>query len=161
MSLELDPALRAIIERLLALDSPDRDDVNRLKFEISREFRLPGVPANSKIISNLRSGEAKRLLPILRRKETRAASGVNVVAVMTEPRACPHGRCAYCPGGPNEGVPQSYTGHEPAAMRSINNNYDSYEQVQSRIKDLEAIGHSVDKIDLVCMGGTYGNFRAC
>ena len=155
MSLELDPALRAIIERLLALDSPDRDDVNRLKFEISREFRLPGVPANSKIISNLRSGEAKRLLPILRRKETRAASGVNVVAVMTEPRACPHGRCAYCPGGPNEGVPQSYTGHEPAAMRGVQNKYDPFMQVSSRVEQLKAIGHEVNKVDLIVMGGTF------
>ena len=40
-------------------------------------------------------------------------------------------------------------------MRSIHNNYDPYEQVQSRIRDLEAIGHSVDKIELICMGGTF------
>ena len=40
-------------------------------------------------------------------------------------------------------------------MRSIHNNYDPYLQVQSRIKDLEAIGHKVDKIELIIMGGTF------
>jgi len=153
--LELDPALRAIIVRLLAIDNPNRDDVNRLKFEICREFKLPGVPSNSKIISNLKPDEKEKLLPILRRKETRAASGVNVVAVMTEPRACPHGRCAYCPGGPDEGVPQSYTGHEPAAMRGVQNKYDPFMQVTSRVEQLKAIGHEVDKVDLIVMGGTF------
>ncbi|MBN2336793.1 tRNA uridine(34) 5-carboxymethylaminomethyl modification radical SAM/GNAT enzyme Elp3, partial [Candidatus Bathyarchaeota archaeon] len=84
-----------------------------------------------------------------------ALSGVNVVAVMTKPMACPHGRCAYCPGGPEEDSPQSYTGHEPAAMRGIQNSFDPYNQVRSRMEQLEAIGHTVDKIDLIIMGGTF------
>jgi len=67
---------------------------------------------------------------------------------MTKPLPCP-GTCIYCPGlssQPGEKVAQSYTGREPAAMRSIHNNYDPYKQVQSRIKDLEAIGHKVDMV---------------
>jgi elongator complex protein 3 len=40
-------------------------------------------------------------------------------------------------------------------MRSIQNNYDPYKQVQSRIRDLEAIGHNVDKISLIIQGGTF------
>jgi elongator complex protein 3 len=40
-------------------------------------------------------------------------------------------------------------------MRSIHNNYDPYLQVKSRINDLEAIGHTVDKIELIVMGGTF------
>jgi elongator complex protein 3 len=53
------------------------------------------------------------------------------------------------------GVPQSYTGHEPAAMRGSQNNYDPYLQVRSRIDQLTAIGHKVDKIELIVMGGTF------
>ena len=76
---------------------------------------------------------------------------------MTKPLPCP-GTCIYCPGQesqPGEKVAQSYTGQEPAAMRSIHNNYNPYSQVLSRIKDLEVIGHSIDKIELIIMGGTF------
>ena len=67
---------------------------------------------------------------------------------MTKPLPCP-GTCIYCPGQdsqPDQKVAQSYTGQEPAALRSIHNNYNSSKQVISRINDLEAIGHQVDKI---------------
>ncbi len=53
------------------------------------------------------------------------------------------------------GVPQSYTGFEPAAMRGLQNNFDPYQQVNVRIEQLEAIGHTVDKIELITMGGTF------
>jgi len=151
----LEAALRTIVERLLHMPSLSREDVNRVKVEVCGEYGLDRIPGNAEIIGILKPSEAKRLLPILTRKRTRAASGVTVVAVMTEPRPCPHGRCAYCPGGPSEGVPQSYTGREPAAMRGAQNSYDPFRQVSSRIKQLRAIGHSVDKVDLIIMGGTF------
>ncbi|MCW4036219.1 MAG: tRNA uridine(34) 5-carboxymethylaminomethyl modification radical SAM/GNAT enzyme Elp3 [Candidatus Bathyarchaeota archaeon] len=151
----MEQALRAIVERLFEVLSPSRADVDRIKLEVSKEYGLGGIPGNAEVIGVLRPYEAEKLLTVLRRKETRAASGVNVVAVMTEPRACPHGRCAYCPGGPEEGVPQSYTGHEPAALRGAQNDYDPYRQVTSRILQMRAIGHEVDKVDLIIMGGTF------
>ncbi|MEM2914459.1 MAG: tRNA uridine(34) 5-carboxymethylaminomethyl modification radical SAM/GNAT enzyme Elp3, partial [Candidatus Bathyarchaeia archaeon] len=78
------------------------------------------------------------------------------VAVMTKPFPCPQKEaCAYCPGGPLKGVPQSYTGHEPASMRGIQSNFDPYMQVKQRIIQLEAIGHAVDKVELIVMGGTF------
>ncbi len=148
-------APRIIVERLLAIPSPDRRDVERVKIEVSREFSLPGIPGNAEIIKTLNPEERSRLIHVLRRKETRALSGVNVVAVMTEPRACPHGRCSYCPGGPDDGVPQSYTGREPASMRGAQNKYNPFMQVTSRVEQLRAIGHEVDKVDLIVMGGTF------
>jgi elongator complex protein 3 len=151
----LEIALRHIVERLLAIPSPDRGDVERVKIEVSREHGLPGIPGNAEIIGALKPEERPRLIDVLRRKEARALSGVNVVAVMTEPRACPHGRCAYCPGGPDDGVPQSYTGREPASMRGAQNEYDPFKQATSRIEQLRAIGHEVDKVDLIVMGGTF------
>ena len=151
----MEVALRSIVERLLAIHSPSRADVDRVKFGVCRDFDLEGIPGNAEIIAALRPDEAGRLLPILRRKDARALSGVNVVAVMTEPMACPHGRCAYCPGGPDEGVPQSYTGREPASMRGAQNDYDPYRQVSSRIQQMRVIGHEVDKVDLIIMGGTF------
>ena len=104
----------------------------------------------------LKAEEKRRLLPLLRRKPTRTISGVTVVAAMTKPYPCPQAEpCAYCPGGPAMGVPQSYTGFEPAAMRGLQNEFNPFLQVKSRIEQLQAIGHNVDKIELIIMGGTF------
>ena len=156
MSPNVQVAAREVINRLLVLPNPSHDDVNRLKLEIAAEKQLEEIPSNADIISELTPKEKQKLLPILRRKATRTISGVTVVAVMTKPYPCPQPEpCAYCPGGPATGSPQSYTGHEPAAMRGGQNNYDPYLQVRSRIDQLIAIGHKVDKIELIIMGGTF------
>jgi elongator complex protein 3 len=151
----LEQPLREIIDILLSKKNPTKRDLEKAKFEVTRRFNLGYIPSNSEIIRLLDSNERELLIPILRRKATRAMSGVNVVAVMTKPYECPHGRCAFCPGGPENDSPQSYTGHEPAAMRGAQNEFDPFDQVRSRIEQLEAIGHTVDKIDLIVMGGTF------
>jgi elongator complex protein 3 len=140
----------------MLLPSPTRDDVNRIKNQIAAKHKLQRTTSNAEIISALTPKEKTKLLPILRRKATRTISGVTVVAVMTKPHPCPQPEpCAYCPGGPARGVPQSYTGFEPAAMRGLQNSFDPYLQVKSRITQLTAIGHRVDKIELIIMGGTF------
>jgi elongator complex protein 3 len=151
----LDRALREIVEKLLQIDVPTRADLDHLKIDVARHHGLPRIPRNSEILATLTEEETELLLPVLRRKDARALSGVSVVAVMTAPYPCPHGRCSYCPGGPEEDSPQSYTGYEPAAMRGAQNEYDPYRQVKARIKQLETIGHVVDKVDLIIMGGTF------
>jgi len=149
-------ALREIINTLLSMSLASRDDVNRIKIKVAGKYQLEKVPSNADIISQLTEAESKHLLPILKRKITRTISGVTVVAVMTQPYPCPQLEpCAYCPGGPTVGSPQSYTGYEPAAMRGSQNNFDPYLQVKSRINQLTAIGHKVDKIELIVMGGTF------
>lgn len=149
-------AIREIISTLLSMQSPTREDVNRLKIKTAGKYRLEKVPSSADIISQLTPDETKLLLPILKRKTTRTISGVTVVATMTKPYPCPQPEpCAYCPGGPATGSPQSYTGHEPAAMRGAQNNFDPYMQVRSRIDQLTQIGHKVDKIELIVMGGTF------
>jgi len=151
----LQQPLREIIDILLSKDQPTRRDLEKAKFEVTRKYNLGYIPSNSELIRLLEDDEREQLIHILRRKATRAMSGVNVVAVMTKPYACPHGRCAFCPGGPDNDSPQSYTGHEPAAMRGAQNEFDPFDQVRSRVEQLEAIGHVVDKIDLIVMGGTF------
>jgi elongator complex protein 3 len=149
-------ALREIIAALLSMQAPTHEDANRIKLQIAAKYHLQCMPSNADLIAALAPGEEKQLLPVLRRKATRTISGVTVVATMTKPYPCPQPEpCAYCPGGPTQGSPQSYTGHEPAAMRGTQNNFDPYMQVQSRITQLTAIGHKVDKIELIIMGGTF------
>jgi elongator complex protein 3 len=151
-----DTAAREIIEALLLLQSPTCNDVNRAKNQVAAKHQLARILSNAEIIAAMNPKEKRLLLPLLRRKTTRTISGVTVVAVMTKPQPCPQDEpCVYCPGGPAQGVPQSYTGHEPAAMRGSQNNYDPYQQVKSRISQLTAIGHRVDKIELIVMGGTF------
>ncbi|OYT45910.1 MAG: tRNA uridine(34) 5-carboxymethylaminomethyl modification radical SAM/GNAT enzyme Elp3, partial [Desulfurococcales archaeon ex4484_42] len=74
---------------------------------------------------------------------------------MMKPFPCPHGRCIYCPGGPEYGTPQSYYGEEPALMRALRANYDPYEQVRVRLKQYEYLGHRPSKVELIVMGGTF------
>lgn len=149
-------ALREIIDTLMLMESPTHDDAHRAKLQIAAKHHLESIPSNSEIIAALNPKEKRKLLKILRRKATRIISGVTVVAVMTKPYPCPQPEpCAYCPGGPARGSPQSYTGFEPAAMRGQQNQYDPYRQVRSRIAQLTAIGHRVDKLELIVMGGTF------
>jgi len=149
-------ALREIIESLMRIQLPTFDDVNNVKMQVAAKYKLSKMPSNAEIICLLKVREKSKLLPLLRRKITRTISGVTVIAVMTKPYPCPQPEpCAYCPGGPPFGVPQSYTGFEPAAMRGLQNQFDPYLQVKSRIEQLQAIGHNIDKVELIVMGGTF------
>jgi len=149
-------AVRELIEMLMHSKSENHKKLNKEKMQVAAKFMLNKIPSNSEIIAALSEKEKIKLLPLLTRKAARTISGVTVIAVMTQPYPCPQPEpCAYCPGGPKLGVPQSYTGHEPAAMRGIQNKYNPYKQVKSRISQLQAIGHKVDKVELIIMGGTF------
>ena len=133
----------------------DREGIQRMKIVLCDELGLSAVPPNSAILKNVNPADRKLLGPFLIKKPMRTMSGVAVVAVMTSPHPCPHGKCSYCPGGIENGSPQSYTGKEPAARRAERNEFDPFRQVRDRIDQLTAIGHKTDKIDLIIMGGTF------
>ena len=143
-------ACRKIIDSLLADGSVD---LHHLKTATAREYNLSRLPTNAELLATATEQERRNLLPLLQLKPVRSISGVNVIAVMTPPHLCPHGRCAYCPSVP--GVPNSYTGKEPSAMRGLQNAYDPYNQVKNRLAQLRTIGHSGSKIELIVQGGTF------
>src|SRR6267378_8113786 len=155
MSQVVEQISNEILERVLALENPSKDDVNKVKIEVCRKYKSPFVPANSSILELLSDDLRPRLRPVLTEKQVRGMSGVTTVAVMPKPYPCPHGKCTYCPGGPEVGVPRAYTGKEPAVMRAVENQYDPYLQVQSRITQLRSMGHPVDKVELILVGGTF------
>lgn len=138
----------------MGVQHPTRDDLNRIKIDICCESHFPALK-NSEVLHFLKTKGETELIQNLKSKPTRMISGVNVIAVMTMPSKCPHGRCVYCPGGPEYNSPQSYTGHEPAALRGTQNGFDPYLQVKSRIDQLRTIGHDVSKVELIVMGGTF------
>lgn len=146
---------REILEALFSR-AAQPGDVPRIKIEICRRHGAPAVPKNSALLAAALPGERENLRKLLLVKPTRTLSGVAPVAVMTSPFPCPHGRCLPCPGGPDHPFqsPQSYTGEEPAALRAREHGYDPYAQVRARLEQFELLGHHVDKVELIVMGGT-------
>lgn len=129
--------------------------LHSMKVTLARKHALDRVPSDADILRLVPPEDRDGLLPLLRTKAVREASGVVTVAAMSSPEKCPHGKCLYCPGGVENNSPQSYTGREPAAMRGSNYGYDSVKEVAGRLGQLHDCGHSVDKVDLIIMGGTF------
>ena len=112
-----DSACTDLAELLIA--SKDDFDLAKAKKRVSARYGLSSIPKNSDILAKLPKDE--KIIKKVQRKPVRAISGVAVVAVMTSPSECPHGRCMMCPGGPKSDFnsPQSYVGAEPAALRGV------------------------------------------
>jgi elongator complex protein 3 len=160
---QLGPGLTEAVERLskMVLDGEiiSKKSLQDAKVRVMRDHKASTIPTNAMIIAHMMISDPEGLedhIWLLRKRPSRTLSGVAVVAAMTSPYPCPHGRCTFCPGGPTQEVatPQSYTGREPAAMRAAQNFFDPYQQVRKRLEQLSDIGHPTDKVDLVLMGGT-------
>lgn len=150
-------ACREILEKVLVGKIENENQLNKAKKDVSKHYHLDSLPRNGDVITRGSAEEQAIIRDFLRRKPVRTISGVAVIAVMTSPAPCPHGVCLPCPGGPNSTFksPQSYMGREPAAMRAIQHGFDPYTQVESRLSQLKEIGHDVEKVELIVMGGTF------
>src|SRR6266496_602400 len=100
--------------------------------------------------------EDAHLLERIRMKPMRTLSGVTTVTVLTKPYPCP-GKCIFCPTDVR--MPKSYLPDEPGAMRGLEHQFDPYAQVNSRIQQLKSLGHPIDKIELLILGGTWSSYR--
>jgi elongator complex protein 3 len=100
--------------------------------------------------------EDVRLLERIRMKPMRTLSGVTTVTVLTKPYPCP-GKCIFCPTDVR--MPKSYLPDEPGAMRAVEHQFDPYDQVISRINQLQGLGHPTDKIELLILGGTWSSYK--
>lgn len=153
-----------IVNQLIQAHQQGKDvNLNRIKSKISSKYGLSSQPRLVDIIAAVPQEYTKILLPKLKAKPVRTASGIAVVAVMCKPHRCPHiamtgNICVYCPGGPDsdfEYSTQSYTGYEPTSMRAIRARYNPYLQTRHRVEQLKQLGHSVDKVEFIVMGGTF------
>ena len=145
-------AMKFIVDTIKREGVSDPKEINRIKFLAAKKYSLSKVPSNVDVLNFLRDKDPE-LVQKLITKPVRSLSGVVVVAIMTYPFECPHGRCLYCPHYP--GAPISYTGKEPSAMRGISNEFDPYKQVTSRLRQLELMGHATDKVEIIIQGGTF------
>lgn len=146
-----------IIDLFFASQKKDESSLNFAKKTVAKKYKSK-IPTNIEIYTSLPEKVAEKYKRVLITKPVRNLSGVSVVAIMSKPKECPHGKCTFCPGGIDShfgDVPQSYTGCEPATMRAIRANYDPYIQVFNRLEQYVVLGQLPEKIELIVMGGTF------
>jgi len=135
-----------------------KDKLSKLKTKFCKKHGLVKPPTDIEILLNPKEKDIPKIKALLLTKPVRTASGVSVVAIMTKPIKCPHGACTMCSSMVEDGIPQSYTGKEPATRRALRNSFDPYLQVFNRLEQYGVSGHSFDKIELIVMGGTFPSF---
>lgn len=151
-----------------AYESQVAVNLSKIKQEFAKKYKLSYIPKLVDIIAAVPEDYKAKILPYIKAKPVRTASGVAVVAVMSKPHRCPHialtgNVCVYCPGGPDsdfEYSTQAYTGYEPTSMRAIRARYHPYSQTRGRVDQLRRLGHSVDKVEFIVMGGTFMSLDA-
>ncbi len=150
-----------LILKLKKAAKKDRKTLEKLKREIAADFSIDFLSnslllkAYHKLLKEKRIERDRNLEELLKIKKIRSLSGIVIVSVLTKPYPCP-GKCLYCPY--QKGIPKSYVKGEPAVDRAMSLKYNPYLQVQKRLKTLEEIGHSIDKIDLRIIGGTWSYY---
>ena len=115
---------------------------------------------------------------LITKKKQKSDSGVLVITVLTSAHphyidengvqqigkfSCKHD-CAYCP---NEKAhkdnnwtdqPRSYLFSEPAVLRANDNDFDPIKQMNARLTTLKEMGHSLDKLEIIVLGGTWSEY---
>jgi len=66
-------------------------------------------------------------------------------------------KCKFYLMGVKIAQPRSYLSTEPGVMRANHNNFDPVLQFFSRVYSLETMGHVVDKIEILILGGTWSH----
>ncbi|WP_407414404.1 tRNA uridine(34) 5-carboxymethylaminomethyl modification radical SAM/GNAT enzyme Elp3 [Methanobrevibacter sp.] len=152
-------ACRTIIDDIIEGKISTRRDLEVRKRQLCRDLKLSRFMSNADILEYATAEEKELVSDTLKKKPTRTKSGVAIVAVMCHPHKCPHGRCLYCPE--SDIAPPSYTGEEPAALRGRMFEYHPYVQCFNRLSQLKKIGHPIDKVELIIMGGTFPSRDLC
>lgn len=151
-----------IIKKLITLKFKNRADFELQKKKLCGEYKIKTLSnpqlleAYNELLKNKKTKKNDTLEKNLITRVTRTISGVTPITVLTKPYTCP-GNCIYCPK--EEDMPVSYLSNEPAAQRAKSLKFDPYNQVQFRIRALEANGHSVDKIELLVLGGSWNAYK--
>lgn len=163
---EFDPSVHeaglvAVLRELASLPHFDARALDALLRRHPRDGR--GLFSRAELLAGLGAfaaqlgiGERRaELAEGLRRRRVRTLSGVAPVTVFTKPHPCP-GRCIFCPTDVR--MPKSYLSAEPGCQRAEQYGFDPFEQTAGRVRDLRAIGHAVDKVELIVLGGTWSSY---
>lgn len=115
--------------------------------------------------------EHNQMIYLLRTKANKSTSGILSVTVFTSPRpeytdkrtgkvktqkfTCKW-NCYYCPNHPDH--PRSYLPDEPGCIRAERCEFKAIAQMDDRIGSLQSIGHPVDKLEVLVLGGTWESY---
>jgi elongator complex protein 3 len=150
--------LVGIIEEILAAPEFDAHGLDRIAKNHPKDGK--GLFSRSEIIAGFRCFAPRHSWDVdeadfverLRMRPVRTQSGVTPVTVLTKPYPCP-GECIFCPNDVR--MPKSYLSDEPGAQRAEDNDFDPYLQTWNRLASYRSIGHPVDKVELIILGGTW------
>jgi len=165
------------------LDNIDNLKSNRdiiiFQKNIQKKYKITISKCNLMFFYNSLKIENIMLKKLITKKKNKSNSGVIVVTILTSGSpeyiddegikkigkfSCKHD-CAYCPNEKaHEGnnwvdQPRSYLYSEPAVLRANENKFDPILQFNSRVSTLMKMGHIVDKVELIILGGTWSNYH--
>ena len=158
---EYETQLLQVVQELLDAESLDSSAYEKVVRRYPKDGR--GFFSKSEIIRGFRHLNQKLgwdlderpILEKLRMKPVRTQSGVAPVTVLTRPYPCP-GRCIFCPSDVR--MPKSYLSSEPGAQRAAQHQFDPFQQSFSRLCTYHNIGHDIDKVELIILGGTWSSY---
>lgn len=141
--------------------------------EIKKDFGGTAIK-NSVILKHARSllepKDTRLIEEKLRVKRCKSHSGVLVVTIftsaypsytdasgekITQSFSCKW-NCHYCPDQPNQ--PRSYLEGEPGVLRANAHDFDAVRQMWARMDALYNIGHPIDKLEVLVLGGTWYSY---
>jgi elongator complex protein 3 len=150
---------KLIILKALEENPKTKEDFLKIERKVIEKFKSPFLfnfadllKTYKKLLKKKKIQKNENLENILKTSSIRSLSGIVSITVLTKPYPCP-GKCLYCPTV--NSMPKSYLPDEPACKRALDNNFNPYKQMLSRINALKATGHNTDKIELIVLGGTF------
>ena len=168
---------REFLDKINSIDS--NEDIALFQKYIQKNFKITISKCNLMFFYNSLNIDNIKLKKLITKKKNKSNSGVIVVTILTSGSpeyiddegnkkigkfSCKHD-CAYCPnekahkGNNWVDQPRSYLYSEPAVLRANENNFDPILQFNSRVSTLIKMGHIVDKVELIVLGGTWSNYH--
>lgn len=132
----------------------------KIKYHNSRK-KYKCNPSKSELLNHyLKQNEFKNnyLENYLLKVPSRSLHGVIVVSVIMKPDkfSCIH-NCSFCPSYPQ--YSKSYIPEEPTVQRGERNDFSGFLQVRERLTTLKNNGHSIDKLEIIILGGTFSCYN--
>jgi ELP3 family radical SAM enzyme/protein acetyltransferase len=164
----------AILHDIVSAGITSRDDLNAFLLKARRKHHT--MVSMTQLLALYRSECEKGVWEydpmyeeLFQAKGFRSQSGVLVIAVFTSPYpetvkngeivkqafSCEYD-CYYCPAEPNQ--PRSYLLNEPGVLRANANHFDPVDQFTDRATTYMRLGHPIDKIELLVLGGTWSSY---
>ncbi len=144
---ELIPLAKKIILKLCKEVSLDEKKLKLIRNDLTK--KNGGVlPKNLELVQAYREltegGKIKnspQILKVIQKRKVRTLSGIANITVLTKDLGCP-GHCIYCPT--EKGMPKSYLSNEPAMMRAVRSEFNSYKDAK-KLNDVSTENTSVEE----------------